>query len=1111
MKNLILKHVIRMSKLFTYAFLFQCLTMGLLLASNGNAQIKSIEEVVVRLPMEGVSVKDAFKKIEEASDFTFVYLTREVRNLPPIFVEGRDQSLYEVLVEIAQQSGLDFKQINQNIHVQTSRKGQEESIVSVSKVDVEIRGTVTEENGDPIPGATILVEGSNTGTATDIDGNFSLDVDEGSVLLISFIGYKSQRITVGNQSSLSITLMEDQSSLEEVVVVGYGAVRKRDLTGAIASVDIEQQNEMPNVSVLQSLQGRIPGLNVGAITQSGQDPRIEVRGQNTLSSSAGDNAPLIVLDGIIYRGNIIDINPAQIQSVEVLKDGSAAAIYGSQAANGVILLTSKKGVEMGKPIINYSGQYTIQVPTKNIRPRNTAENKAFLPNVFWEQSRLAPDYLQPNPDFIVTPFLKTQQISEGYQTDRDNDWWGSFTGNGNIQTHDLSIRGRTANSGYFIAAGITDQKGFIKNDEYNRINITANFDTQITDWLNFGMETFMTSSDYSGVSPGVGTVFHLQPFAPIFDSEGNYELQPEAGLNPFLQTQIDDEDKRLNLFGNFHLDLKLPFLPGFNYRVNYGHNYRNNTHNQFNPWGANFTGSGFKNTGNYYSYILDNIFSYEKSFAEDHRLSLTFLYGVESIQTSFTNASAQNFSNPTLGYFRMQAGDPSLNAITSGAEEESSLYNMGRILYGYKDRYLITATIRRDGFSGFGANNKFGIFPSIAAGWVVSEEAFFDKSLIEFLKIRASYGQTARRGVGRYETQARMNAAPSRVFGDGGSATIGQWITTMANPNLAWETTTGLNLGVDFDMMNSRLFGNIEYYNNNTEDILYNIQIPQTTGFSNIATNIGEVFNQGIEFSLTGEPIRTGDFSWQATLNFSRNRNEIRSILGADNDGDGIEDDIVTNQLFIGEPQNVVFDYEVIGMWQLEDEVPQGFFPGTYRLNDVDEDGIISPGDRKILGYRDPSYRLGFANTLRYKNLSLYVFINSIQGGQDFYYADGSPYASGALFKRDQLTYSNAMPFDYWMPENPNAKYRRLDLPSSFVGRPYDQRSFVRLQDISLAYSFEPGILEKWKISSLKVNLSAKNLVTLTNWEGWDPETGIGMVAGLPVMKAYTLGLNVQF
>lgn len=436
---------------------------------------------------------------------------------------------------------------------------------------------------------------------------------------------------------------------------------------------------------------------------------------------------------------------------------------------------------------------------------------------------------------------------------------------------------------------------------------------------------------------------------------------------------------------------------------------------------------------------------------------------------------------------------------------------MGRVLYGYKNRYLITATVRRDGFSGFGASNKFGIFPSIALGWVLSEEGFFNTNTVEFLKLRASYGQTARRGVGRYETQARMQAAPSRVFGDGGSATIGQWITTMANPNLAWETTTGLNLGIDFDMLNSRVFGNIEYYSNNTEDILYNIQIPQTTGFSNIATNIGNVYNHGLEFSLSGEVVRSGDFSWQSTLNFSRNRNQIRSILGVDNNNDGMEDDIVTNQLFIGEPQNVVFDYEVIGMWQLDDEVPQGFFPGTYRLNDVDEDGSISPNDRKILGYRDPSYRLGFANTLRYKNLSLYVFVNSIQGGSDFYYGDGSPYASGALFKRDQLTYSNAMPFDYWMPENPNAKYRRLDIPSSFVGRPYDQRSFVRLQDISLAYNFDPGILEKWNISNLKVNLSAKNLVTLTKWEGWDPETGTGLVAGLPVMKAFTLGLNVQF
>ncbi|SFB27407.1 TonB-linked outer membrane protein, SusC/RagA family [Algoriphagus aquimarinus] len=977
----------------------------------------------------------------------------------------------------------------------------------------DITGKVVDEKNEPIPGVTILVKGTTNGAVTDLDGSYSLsNIPEGAVLVFSFIGYAKQEVAVGSQSIINIKLVTDSQSLDEVVVIGYGTLERRDLTGAVASVDIKQQQELSNVNLMQSLQGRVAGLSVGAITSSGANPRIDIRGQNTLSSSTSDNSPLIVLDGIIYRGSMVDINPSSIESIEVLKDGSAAAVYGSQAANGVILITSKKGKEVGKPIISYSGQYSLQVPTNSIEPFNTAQNKAFLDDLYWTDSRVAPDYLTVNPDFDVTPFLKTIGISNGYKNNLDNDWWGMLTGNGSINKQDVSIRGRSANSGYFISAGLLDQKGFVKNDDFKRISLNINMDTKITEWLTFGMETFLTTSDYSGVSPSVSNAFHFQPFVPIYDDNGEYVLEPTGtGLNPFLQYQIDDEEKRLNLFGNFHLDIKLPFIKGLNYRVNYGNNYTLNTNNQFNPWGANFTGAGYKNSSSSYGYIVDNILSYNNTFNEDHRLNVTLLYGVEKIQTSLTNASAQGFVNPTLGYNKLEAGDPTLNLINTGAQQETSLYTMGRAIYTLKNKYMVTATVRRDGFSGFGTTSKFGLFPSVALGWVMSDEGFMKSSGVEYLKLRASYGQTGRRALSRYQTLAVMGSAQSIIFGDGGSATIGQWINSMANNDLKWETTTGLNLGIDFELLKSRLYGNVEYYSNNTENILYSIQIPEITGFSTIGTNIGNVKNHGLELVLNGRIIEKQDMSWEAGFNFSRNRNEIVSILGADNNGDGKEDDIITNQLFIGEPQNVVYDYEVTGMWQLADEVPTGFFPGTYMLDDANEDGKITPADRKILGYRDPSYRFGISNTFRYKNFSLYVFVNSIQGGKDFYYADGSPYQDGNLFKKDQLSYSNAMAFDYWMPENPNAKYRRLDTPSSFAGRPYDQRSFVRLQDVSLSYSFGAGVLDKLKLSNLKVNLSGKNLATWTKWEGWDPETGVGLVAGVPLMRSYTIGLNVEF
>ncbi len=984
--------------------------------------------------------------------------------------------------------------------------------------EITVSGTVTgAESNEPLPGVNILIRGTQTGTTTDQTGGYTLQVpDEDAVLVYSFVGYLAQEMRVGNRTKIDVSLQTDTKALSEVVVVGYGSMNKRDLTGAVAKVNVEQMSEMSNVSILQSLQGAAPGLNVGNVTTAGSDPVISIRGQNTLSSSAGDNAPLVVVDGIIYRGSIIDLNPSNIESIEVLKDASSAAIYGSQAANGVILVTTKKGRDLGKPVIGYSGQFSLQTPTKNIRPFDAAGARGFLDDVFWEQSRVAPDYLQPNANFSVVPFLKTLDISEGYENGRDIAWWDMLTGNGHITSHDLSIRGGTENTSYFVTTGVTDQKGFIQNDTYRRYSTRANFNTKITSWLDFGFESFVTNSDYSGFSPSVGILFHMQPFSPIYDKNGAFDLQPDGSqINPFLQEQIKDSDKRLNLFGNFHTDIKLPFLPGFNYRVNFSHNYRTTNQDRFDQWGANFTGSGFKNAYIFYDRAFDNIFSYKKSLGTDHRLDVTLLYGVEKRNFSRTEVSAQGFTNPVLGFNKLEAGDPALNQVNTGAEQETSLYTMGRFFYSLKDKYMITATVRRDGFSGFGSRKKLGVFPSLALGWVVSDETFFKNNLVDYLKLRASYGTTARRAVGRYETLATISSGPSRVFGDGGSAIIGQSIDKLANDNLGWETTTGLNIGADFELFRSRLRGNVEYYTNNTRDILYNIQIPQITGFSTIATNIGEVRNHGLEFSLTGNVIRRNDFSWSVTGNFARNRNRIESILGADNDGDGKEDDIITNQLFIGEPQNVVFDYEIIGMWQLADKeagtLPSGFFPGTYKIADANGDGKYSPDDRKILGYRDPSYRFSIANTFNYKSFSLYVFINSIQGGKNFYLADGSPTASGALYKRDQLSYSNAFPWDYWMPENPNAKYRRLDLPSQFDTNPYDQRSFVRLQDISLAYNFKTNVLEKLKMRNLKINISAKNLLTLTKWEGWDPETGVGLTAGLPVQRSYTVGLNVEF
>jgi TonB-linked SusC/RagA family outer membrane protein len=977
-----------------------------------------------------------------------------------------------------------------------------------------------------LPGVTVVVAGTTTGTVTNADGNFSLTIPENAeILQFSFVGMRTQEVPIEGRTTFTVVMEEESIGIDEVVAIGYGTVRKSDLTGSVKSVNVEELTEMPNVSVIQGMQGTVPGLNVGAIDQAGQNPTLSIRGQNTLSSSAGDNAPLIVVDGIIYRGSIVDLNASDIESIDILKDASSAAIYGSQASNGVMIITTKKGKDIGKPIISYQGSYTLQVPSNKLEPMNGEELTNFLNDLFWNQgSRLGPDYIQPNPDFSFIPYFRNSQIANNFSNGIENDWWDLLTGNGSINSHNISLRGRNESLNYFLSGGLTDVDGFMKNENYRRINYRINLDAKVVDWMNVGLESFFTTSDYSGVSPRIGDSFVMYPWAPIYDENGEYTLTPDSrGLNPFLEMQQDDSDKRTNLFANIHSDIKLPFIKGFNYRINFSQNYRTTNQDRFNPWGANYTGSGYKNSYINYDWSLDNIITYKKLFKEHHNIDITLVYGIEERQYSYTQSSAQNFTNPLLGYNRLQAGDPSLNSITSGKEKENSLYTMGRLFYNYKDKYLITGTIRRDGFSGFGATKKIGVFPSIALGWVLSEENFMQDitDWLNYLKIRTSFGSSGRRAVGRYDTQAIVSSHPSVVFGDGGNATLGQWISSLANDNLGWETTTGLNIGIDYSIINSRVFGNVEYYLNDTKDILYNIQLPTMTGFNQIATNIGKVHNWGIEFELTGQIFRTGNFRWESSVNFSRNRNEIISVLGPENDqdGDGREDDLIANNLFIGESQNVNYNYEVIGIWQLSDRdegiIPSGFEPGNYKLADLNDDGkITATDDRKILGYQDPSYRMGFTNNFSYKNFGLYVFINTIQGGKNYYQANLS-FGTNPWHKLDQLIYSNPPKggWDYWMPENTDAKYRRPDNPSQLglnTG-PHEQRNFVRLQDVSLSYSFNKSLIQKWDLSSLKFFISGKNLLTLTKWEGWDPETGVGFEPGRPVMTNFSLGINVEF
>lgn len=995
---------------------------------------------------------------------------------------------------------------------------------------ITINGIVKDSTGEGIIGANVLQKGTTNGTVTDLDGNFTLTVpDKNAVLVFSFLGYVSQEVIVGNQTTLNIILKEDTQNLDEVIVIGYGTAKKSDLTGAVTRADMSALEKSPNVNVLQGLKGVVPGLNIGVATKAGDSPSVSIRGRNSIS---GSTEPLVVLDGVIYRGNISDINPSDIESIDVLKDASSTAIYGSQAANGVLMITTKTAKNYSKPIFEYNGTFTLQGLINNDMKRLDRERFATqIADIMLENSRMGNDLSQRNPDFNPTDYFKDEAVIKGYNEGLNTDWWNLLTEDvPYIQNHNVSVRGKTEMNSYFISFGFTDQKNLVINDTYKRYNVRINLDSKTTDWLKIGTSSYFNVSNFSGENTSFGNLFSIPACTTPYEDDGvTLKTNPITGtINPLLKIHDPNKDIRYNLSGNVYADVTIPWIKGLSYRINYANNWTIYHYYAFDPYANTLLGQAEKKHTNQNEWTLDNILTYQNRFGK-HSVNATFVYGVEKRTYEATDAIANTFNDKTLGYNNMGMGQADLNTISSNAWKETSLYNMLRLVYTFNDRYIFTGTIRRDGFSGFSEGNKFGYFPSIAGAWRLSEENFIKNNLkwIDNLKLRLSYGTSGNRTSGRYATMAQMQntnnfetSSTGYVFGDGGTAGLMQLMKTLPNPDLKWETTKSVNIGLDFSVLNGRLFGNYEYYVSNTTDLLYDIEIPNINGMvtNSVPTNIGKLQNMGHEFSITGIPVTNKDFEWSITANFSLNRNKVKTILGIDANGDGKEDDLIASNIFINQPLNTIYDYNIIGMWQMEDYlngiIPNGFTYGTYKIEDINQDGsYTAEKDRKIIGCEDPLYRFSIQNNFRYKDFELNIFINSVQGGKNHYL--GQPLADLSI--PDHLKSNSFMKFDYWTPENPNAKYRQLGFYTASLGEgfsPYVSRSFIRLQELSLAYNVPQRFLKKIHVNRAKVFVSASNLFTITNWNGWDPEAGQGVtydLDGYPTMKSYTLGLNFEF
>lgn len=997
------------------------------------------------------------------------------------------------------------------------KKGEKVDVVSSSNLELlssqsiqqtkrMLSGNVTDAaTGEALIGVTILVKESQQGTISDIDGNFSISASDGNMLEFSYIGYKKQAIVIKGQKTLNVQMQPDTELLDEVVVVGYGSMKKSDLTGAVVSANIKDFEKSPNTNIIQSLQGTVPGLNIGQVTSAGGTPDISIRGTNTLS---GSTSVLVVLDGIIYTGSMSSINPNDIESIDVLKDASATAVYGAQAANGVLLVTTKRG-KAGRTKVDFSTSYTISNPTKNLRPMNRQEYLDFTKEFWYDKAYTGPDFTTPNSDFNVADYLPDPVMLDSSQPDGiapyNYSWWDEGTRTGSLWENKLSLSGGTDAMSYLISFSNTNQEGYILNDDFSRNSIRVNLDVKPFKWLKMGVQTFGSFVNQDGAEPEIWNLVTQNPLIEPYDKEGKLKPYPfnTLDINPFMGSDVNDKERHNYFFANVYAEIQLP-VKGLTYRFNYGNNYRIDEHFRANQYGASLNGEAYKQHTSYYDWTFDNIVNYNTEFG-DHNIAATFLYGASERKQSYTEAKAQKFSRLSLGFNSLELGKDQYT--NSDAWSEALLYQMFRVNYKFKNRYLLTATVRRDGYSGFAENNKTAVFPSVALGWVMSEEEWFKVSWIDNLKLRGGWGISGNQ-TSRYKSLAKMKSNAGYVFGDGGSTETIQQVTSMGNKNLKWEKTEGYNFGIDFTVLKSRLNGSLEFYQTTTRDLLYDMVIPTITGFEKVSTNIGEVRNKGVEFTLTSRNIMTQDFEWSTTFNISANNNKIISLLGKDTDGDGREDDLTSSGLFIGESISALYDYKINGIWQLNDNIPQGYHPGNYRVVDTDGKEGITSDDRVVVGKKDPAYRFGLMNKFRYKDFTFSFFINSVQGGKDGYMMKNSDSLTRGNQNCRRWNRISEMAADYWSPSNPDAAYARYTQAPSTEGSRYQQRNFIRLQDVTLGYDLPKTWLKYAGIENVNIYANGKNLLTITKWKGWDPESG-STYFGRPVLRSFTLGLNV--
>lgn len=1094
------------------------------------------QKVRISLERKNASIESVLREIEEKSDYSFLYNNKLIDVARTVDVSVQDKDLSEVL-DMIFEGKVDYQTIDRQIvltprniqRIEKTVSAREENKSGAASLTsgqekLTIRGIVVDENGVGMPGVSVVVKGTITGVATDVDGNFTINAPAGAILSFSYIGYKNQEFKVEKEDALRIEMQPDAEKLDEVVVVGYGTTKVKDLTGAVSSVTANELEKTNATNVASILQGKAAGVMISTgAAKPGEPVKMRVRGSTSLE---GTNEPLYVVDGVpVEQDDMISLNPSDIQSMDILKDASAAAIYGSRAANGVVLITTKRGRVTDKPQLNIHHYTSIEKEIENFRILSADEFR----NVVRNAAR--------NTLLVDPANTSAQDILDGKELmEHNTNWYDQLSQLAITNNTELSVRGGSNKVRYFVSLGLTTQDGVLKGDDLSRYSGRMNFDWDVTKALKFGTNINVSYTQQNKAGQGLWQIRQFRPDVPVYDENGEYYKIGSTTDNPVAKTKITDkyDDYRLTgtIFGELELIEDLKFKSSLSASKYMG--YNTNYIPSFLYSGSNngqFKGQGKELSGQSHRTLWDNTLSYNHTFNNIHAVDAVVGISFENSEQRSFSATGRNY--PMDEYMNNLSSASTPYDVSGSSAGRGLLSTFGRFNYKLLDKYMFTFTGRYDGSSRFGKNNEFGFFPSGAFAWKINKEPFLeDVKQIDELKLRVSAGLTGTQNIGDYNNKDLYG--PNDYMGKPGVTP-----TVLGNKDLKWETTRQYDAAIDFAFYNYRFSGTLAWYYKDTDDLLWWISFPSSLQpFSGMYKNVGRVVNRGLEFTLSADIFRETAVKWDVTLNISGNRNKVKYLIdqGATEwGGQGNMHGTGSEVLAEGYPVGSILGYRVKGIFQSQEEIntyneearrisgdaskyywTKETKPGNAIYEDVNGDGFVNYKDKVIVGNPEPDFFGGLSTNVSWKGLSLYAMFNFSVGNERTY---------GNALQNIPTQLSNFIDYNLdnrWSPENPTAK-----LPSMYIGEGvaetsnlvvYDA-SYLKLSNLRLQYEL-PVILKSKFYKSGQVYFSMSNVFTITKYPGVDPAT-VGSTSAnyggaydndiYPGVRTYTVGLKLNF